>query len=159
MPIYLWNKSLVLGITDVDSQHRQLINALRELQIGLYDEMSAEEVQRQLQNMVNYCAEHFATEEALMEPHKDSMKSYEKHLAEHAEFCNVAVRLQADFEEKGASIATDIFQFLANWLEKHIKGTDKDMCEELFVLTGGRVGATSVPSHALPRRLFNDAVF
>ncbi len=137
MPTYLWNKNLNLGISDIDHQHKQLINALRELQIGLYDEVSLADVQRQLEDMAAYCVEHFGAEERLMEPYKDKLPSYNRHIAEHKAFCAATVGLQSKFEEKGAAVAEEIFRFLAQWLEQHIKGTDKVMCDELLEVTEG----------------------
>jgi hemerythrin len=49
---------------------------------------------------------------------------FAKHKAEHDALTSQVLSFQAEFDGGRASMAVQVLQFLKDWLEKHIKGSD-----------------------------------
>jgi hemerythrin-like metal-binding protein len=80
---------------------------------------------RVLNELENYAAEHFQTEEILMEKHL--YPEYTSHKKEHDDFIEKIRDLKAKFEKQKETYTVPIetWIFLKNWLNQHILGTDK----------------------------------
>ncbi len=134
MKTYMWNDELALGLPEVDAQHKEILNALRDLQLQLRDQVSDEEITEKLLLINQYRVEHFRTEEKLMEPYKDQLTAYAEHVAAHRNFANGIDEFLLRFASEGTAIAEELYEYLGRWLHKHIIGLDKQMGEELAKL-------------------------
>jgi hemerythrin len=75
-----------------------------------------------LDRLVQYTAMHFAHEERLMQLHK--YPNFAAHKAEHDALAKQVIAFQEEFNSGRATMAVQVLQFLKDWLEKHIKGSD-----------------------------------
>src|SRR3954470_24863149 len=75
-----------------------------------------------LDRLVQYTAMHFAHEERLMRSHH--YPNLAVHQAEHQSLTAQVLKFQADFQAGKATMTIQLLQFLKDWLEKHIKGSD-----------------------------------
>ena len=93
-PLFEWSDEYLIGIEELDYEHRDLINRLNELhgELTHYDEKGKiEDCLREIQNRV---VAHFALEEHFMLD--NNYKNYAPHKKEHDDFLAVV----ADFIDK-----------------------------------------------------------
>lgn len=118
-----WSDDFVIGIGEIDDQHRWLVDTTNRL----YDEISKEnpdsgEIGEILYGLVEYAINHFIVEEDLFKryeyPQSDS------HTDEHNSFNAKAVELLQDYEN-GKEVGEQTLEFLKNWLKHHILVNDK----------------------------------
>lgn len=125
-----WNDSYATGVTEIDQQHRILINTLNEANAKLADNDSLEFVEQITQDLLSYALYHFETEEALMQEYgyrESSSGEAEQHLQQHRSFSGKVVTVR-DNLRAGIPIAReDLIAFLNNWLLNHILNTDKKL--------------------------------
>lgn len=131
--MFEWNPKYSVGIASIDAQHQNLFAIAHEL----YDAMSAgrgkASLSRILDRLVQYTAVHFAHEERLMKVH--AYPDFEAHRTEHAELTRQVLQFQQDFQAGRAAMTVQLLQFLKQWLEHHIQGSDKAYAPQLKAQT------------------------
>ena len=129
MSMFVWNEKYIINVKEIDDQHKKLF----EICDSLYNAMKAGKAKDImggiLKNLIDYTANHFATEERLMT--KYSYPDYLKHKTKHEKLVKQVIDFQKDFDNGKASISVEIMNFLKDWLFKHILGTDKKTGEFL----------------------------
>lgn len=120
---FKWHDRYSVGVEVVDEQHKKLVEMINHLSHAIIDNQTNHELERLLQELVDYTNYHFSTEEKIFlethYPNKDA------HLLQHKEFFLRVKQFQdrADQGIKGVSI--DLMEFLYQWLIGHIMGPDK----------------------------------
>ncbi len=120
--MFEWKNEYMVGIGSIDAQHQGLFAIGRELYAAMSAGQGNSVMSRILDRLVQYTTVHFAHEERLMQLHK--YPDFDKHKAEHDALVKQAMAFQAEFKGGRATMAVQVLQFLKEWLEKHIKGTD-----------------------------------
>ena len=120
---FRWDDSLSVKVTEIDRQHKKLIALINQLFDAMKDGQGDGVLGSILDQLVSYTQGHFATEERLMR--KFGYQAYDDHKREHAELVKQVADLQAKFHNRKASLSSDVFNFLKDWLLNHIKGTDQ----------------------------------
>ena len=123
MAFFDWKDSYQTGIAKIDGQHRKLVDYLNDL----YDAMKAGEGKHALdevfKGLLDYTKTHFAAEEGLMKlyryPDYDAHKDVHDKLAAHVQ------HLYQQFQAGTIASPIQITNFLKDWLNKHILGTDQ----------------------------------
>jgi hemerythrin len=123
MRMFEWKTSYATQVASIDAQHQNLFAIGREL----YQAMSAGKgktvLARILDRMVQYTTVHFAHEERLMRLHE--YPDLLAHKAEHDALTKQVLKIQEDFRSGQAVVTVQLLQFLRDWLDKHINGTDQ----------------------------------
>jgi hemerythrin len=118
-----WNDKLSVKVSKIDEQHKKLLDLMNTL----YDSMSIGAgmilMQNILTEMSDYTHYHFSTEEDYML--KFHYPEFIIHKAEHDYFKNKIIEFDTHFKLKKTNLASELLDFLKNWLIKHIKETDK----------------------------------
>jgi len=118
-----WTDELSVGVRLIDEQHKVLLGLINELNAGMRARKSDAVLVGVVERLKEYTVKHFAQEEELFERY-----GYPERVA-HKEIHTKLVQQVLDFEtalKSGkAKVTMDIMRFLKDWLEKHIKGTDK----------------------------------
>lgn len=126
-----WTKDLETGIADIDTQHQELIERFNRLLGACVQQKGTDEVVQYLTFLLEYVAYHFAAEERDM--HDQAYPGLKAHEEEHEQFKREINAHAAELRAGGAS--GDIVQAAlwssAEWLLKHVKGTDRAMAEFL----------------------------
>ena len=124
---YQFTKDLETGNSVIDSEHRQLIDAVN----SLLDACSKGQGRTQLLNtahfLLDYTKKHFSDEEAIQL--KYHYPDYARHKKIHDDFKKTAADFVKKIETEGPTVANvgQINSLLAGWLINHIKGEDKKL--------------------------------
>lgn len=134
-----WSDAFVTGIDIVDRQHQGLVTMLNQLAELLLDssEIDPRDADDLIQGLLHYVAEHFATEERLMEQYRIDPRHSQHHIHSHRDF---AAKVGFTLEQfgKGQTISgIDLLQFLSNWLVFHILGEDKQLTQAIIAIQAG----------------------
>ncbi len=123
MALITWTKEQYgTDVAVCDDEHKILfgkLNKLYDLATGGADRSA---VGNQLDDLISYVAEHFATEERLMQEKKYS--GYAAHKAEHDKLVGTCVDLQQKFHKGEAEVTAETGAFVKGWLDSHIPKFD-----------------------------------
>jgi len=121
--MFEWRKEFSVEIGSVDAQHQTLFAIAGELYSAMMAGQSRMAMGKILDRLVQYTKMHFAHEERLMQLH--GYPGLEAHKAEHQALTAKVLKFQEEFQEGQVNISVQLLQFLRNWLEGHIKGSDR----------------------------------
>lgn len=119
-----WDDSLVLGIEELDNQHKTIIDQYERLSEATQDGSSNEVIADLVNFLFEYAQVHFATEDSYMV--KYGYPDIEKQRREHAEFTRDVDAFKKRIGQGGASreLAINIAGKLVRWIIMHIKSHD-----------------------------------
>jgi hemerythrin-like metal-binding protein len=116
--IHEWTDDLVIDGSQIDFQHRQLLEAIDDIEAAIGDPVRTAEVVRFLHAYANV---HFADEERIM-----ALAGYpllDEHRALHAAF-RATIDQIGTAADRAAALA--LRDYLERWLLAHIRGADRD---------------------------------
>ncbi len=127
MPLIPWENKFELGISEIDEQHKkmlQIINKLYDMFDGIKNE-SQIEIDKIIKEMAEYALYHFATEEKYFELFNYEDK--EAHIEIHNQYRNKIEEWQKEYNEsKDNKIFFEISNFLHDWWSWHINNADRE---------------------------------
>lgn len=123
--IYTFDKNLETGNPSIDSQHKELINAVNNLLDACAKGKGRAEIETTVKFLADYTIKHFNDEEKLQKQH--NYPEYESHKKLHEAFKAEVSSIINDYSKDGATVALTfkINTKVAAWLINHIKGEDK----------------------------------
>ena len=133
--LLMWTENLSVGVKDFDDDHKRLIRMINELHGAFKDEdaqgkIAAEEIKIALHRLQNYFKSHCRREEEFME--KTGFPGLNEHKKEHHVFFETVEEMTQRFRGSTDSRhATELMQFMYDWLTDHIYGTDKKYSSHL----------------------------
>ena len=122
--MYEWDTSLETGHEKIDSQHKQLINALNNLIEAFKKGKGKEEILETMEFLAAYGVMHFSMEEELMVD--SGYSEYLLHKRLHDEFKVVLGGLTERLVDEGPTeeLIDIVISTIRDWLVNHIKGDD-----------------------------------
>lgn len=126
---YQFTKDLETGNHVIDSEHRQLIDAVNSLLDACAKGQGRTQLLSTAQFLLNYTQKHFADEEAIQVKHH--YPDYARHKKLHDDFKKTAADLVKKIESEGPTVANvgQINTILAGWLLNHNKREDKKLAD------------------------------
>lgn len=118
-----WSNELSVGIEEIDSHHRILVDLLNQVHEAIQQRRGAEVAKEIIQQLAEYTRVHFAVEESLMRILH--YPDYERHKADHDRLVEHLADLQEKLYTGKGPISIELAQFLKAWLTKHILEVDK----------------------------------
>lgn len=124
---YQLTKDLETGNTLIDSEHRQLIQAINDLLAACSQGQGRSEITRTARFLQDYTSKHFSDEENLQKTH--SYPDYPNHKRYHEEFKKLVANLVQKLDAQGPTVAlvAELNTALAGWLLNHIRQEDKKL--------------------------------
>jgi len=123
MEFYPWTDKLSVGVPGIDKQHKELVRMINELHAAMTSGSAKETLGKIIQGLVDYTKFHFGTEEKIFA--KINYPFASSHKMEHDKFVKEVVNFQKEFEAGGLMLSIKVMNFLKDWLNNHILGTDK----------------------------------
>lgn len=122
-----WDESLVLGLDEIDDQHRSIFEHFQKLSDAVQQGESAEIIEQFSNFLFEYTHLHFTTEDKIMVEYKYPKIEIQRH--EHGEFTRDINLLKKRIEHEGATreAAIETTGKLLRWIVNHIKKHDKEM--------------------------------
>jgi len=134
-----WSDELSVGVTEIDDQHKQLINIINELNEAINGGWAKEARKSIIAKLVEYTRVHFTTEESVM-----SIAGYpgvEDHKKKHHDLILSVQEHIKKYEQDPNASNYDLLFFLRKWLTEHIMKTDKQLATYLLEKEGKTGGA------------------
>jgi hemerythrin len=134
---YEFTPDLLTGNTQIDNQHRTLIDALNKLFEACSAGKGRQELAAAAKFLSNYTATHFADEEVLQQ--KSQYPDHVNHKRAHEQFKLTVKTLMAKLNEQGPTIALvgEMNSALGGWLLNHIKREDVRVAAHIRKQAGG----------------------
>lgn len=123
MPI-TWSERFVVGVEQIDDQHRRLIKQLNKLEAAVNQGAPEPVISEILEFLEAYASEHFAFEETVMD--QTGCMAARINCLGHQAFERSLKAIRAEFDQHGptAGLAYKVQNNLLNWAEHHIGGID-----------------------------------
>jgi hemerythrin len=125
-----WSEKMTTGVPEVDSQHRYLVDTLREANRRLLDEHESALLGEIARDLLTYAIMHFQTEEDLMKRYgyADAYPDLAKtHIAQHRDFSRQVVTVCDSLREGRLVSRIDVLKYLNEWLRNHVLGIDQKL--------------------------------
>lgn len=130
MALVEWNESMSVGVQKIDEQHRSLLDILNELHTAIEAGRDREVLGTIIERLIQYTRDHFKFEEGLLQ--SAGYPDVNEHGAQHDSMITTALSAQAKFRwGTRPELASEMLEFLQNWLVHHIQGTDKEYSAHL----------------------------
>ena len=123
MPLMQWNTDFAVKVTQFDHDHQLLFKMVNELHDAMLAKKGREVLGGVLSQLASYTHQHFSAEERAML--RTSYPGYRQHVEEHRQLTDKVMEFMTEFEKGNALISIDLLIFLRQWLENHIKVTDR----------------------------------
>lgn len=129
MSIVEWHDDLSIGVPEIDAQHKRLIAMVNEVDEAIRLRHGADISAGALRRLCDYAVEHFAAEEALMDP--DAYADYDRHMGQHMECTDKALEFLQTMDTGGEVDMAGFLAFLTGWVREHILEVDQGLGRHL----------------------------
>ncbi len=117
-----WQSTFETGITDFDEHHKQLFDLINMAHDGINYGAEIDELRAVLDELITYAEYHFISEEYWME--QCQFPLFFSHREEHRKFTKTIRKFKEDFQQGKADLSLEVLNFLVEWLNSHILGSD-----------------------------------
>lgn len=119
-----WNDSLNLGIDIIDTQHREIFEAINKLMVSFEQGQEKESVYEVLEFIEVYVHKHFSTEEFYLK--KYNYPEADSHIKMHKAFTDKLSEYKTHYKRAGLTrlAALEMNNILIQWWNNHILKTD-----------------------------------
>jgi hemerythrin-like metal-binding protein len=124
MAYFNWTDDLSVNIPSIDDQHKKLINMINDFYDSFKSGQSSEKLMELVAGLKEYTSYHFSTEEELLTKH--GYPDYDTHKEQHISFVEKVNDVQQRIESGKMVVSVEVTNFLKDWLENHIKKTDRE---------------------------------
>ena len=126
IPLIEWRDEYLIGVEELDYEHRDLFNRLNELHEELAHHDEKGEIEDCLGEIYVRVVAHFALEERFMLD--NNFKNYAHHKKEHDDFLEVIVDLIEKFRtDPELSYGDELEEQLQHWIINHIITSDQEL--------------------------------
>ena len=119
-----WSESISVNNSEIDIQHKNLIQLTNNLILNSNAKVNSEIIGETLQKLLKYIKEHFKDEEELLE--KCNYPKLEEHKKEHKKFVKKIVGFCNDVLIGKSAVTEEMIYFLVDWLLNHTSIDDQD---------------------------------
>jgi len=117
-----WGDRYAVGVEAIDDEHKELFDAVRELESAMARFAQPAEMGELLKKLSASTARHFADEEAMMREAK--YPGLALHMANHQRLMEKVQAFAARHSQSGVTVNQHALNFLRDWLLHHIENDD-----------------------------------
>ena len=134
-PLLEWNDDYLVGMDELDTEHRNLINRLNELHEKLYRRQGDNSmIEDNLRDIHDRIQQHFEMEESMMRD--EDYPDYVQHKKEHDAFLHRVDNIITKYRTSpGYSFKDALEDILQHWIKNHIASSDHELAS---YIKGGR---------------------
>ncbi|WP_245884114.1 EAL domain-containing protein [Vibrio albus] len=126
--IFPWHDSFNIGVTEIDQQHRKLVDLLNQAANRLILQHSDIEPKTLINELLNYAEYHFKTEDDYWNVMLSDSPLVKEHKSSHDDFIQYMNEVRANIGIcPNDQLFEDLFSFLVHWLATHLLEKDKHM--------------------------------
>lgn len=128
---YIFTKDLETGNALIDSEHRQLFDAVNQLLAACAAGKGRAGLESTMKFLQDYTAKHFGDEEKLQI--QSQYPDYVNHKRYHDDFKRVVAGICAKLAKEGPTVALvgEVNSAIGGWLVNHIKKEDRKVAAHL----------------------------
>jgi hemerythrin len=123
MALIDWDESFSVKVSEIDGEHRKIIDMINELHEAMLRKQGREVLTRIIEGLVAYAATHFKTEESYFA--RFGYPDAKSHIKEHGEFTRKISEFKAAFDSGKLGLSIDVIHYMDEWITNHIKVVDK----------------------------------
>ena len=133
-----WTPNFETGLAEIDAQHRRLVELLNVLVSHLAFGSDAPTLNRVFDDLKDYAATHFATEEGVWHEQLTGDPWETAHQVEHADFVARVMEIKSGEERRPLDdVLAEIVTFLTHWLALHILESDRRLAMAVHAMRAG----------------------
>lgn len=125
IPYIVWKESYSVGVAEIDYDHKKLLELINRVVSATSYKLGDDFSQEIFRKLIDYTKYHFDREEKLME--KYGYPDRENHAIQHNKFIATISDIYSQFGNNNKIAHQEIYDFLKNWLLKHIAKSDKKL--------------------------------
>jgi len=123
MAMFVWSETYSVNIREIDDQHKKLIGMVSQLHEAMRQGKGKQALGDVLKDVIQYVRTHFAAEERLMKA--NGYPDHDAHKLEHDRLTRKVADIYREYQDGKVAITLEVMNFLENWVDKHIVGTDR----------------------------------
>jgi hemerythrin len=124
--LFKWDESFLIGIEELDHEHKVLIDDINRLHQELASHDQKSEIEKCLGDIYARMQAHFALEEHVMKEHE--YEYFDEHKREHDHLLDNFTEYMLQFlNDTGVSSSISVEGSLKHWVVNHIITSDKKM--------------------------------
>lgn len=122
-----WDETMVLGIADIDEQHKTILEKFTELSEAFQAGKATDEIPEMILFLNSYAEKHFALEDKYMLEY--AYPEIDVQRKEHSDFTRDVRELRKRIQQEGVSreVAIATSGKLIRWIIQHISNHDREM--------------------------------
>lgn len=124
MALLEWSPEYSVNVSQMDEQHRNLITMINQLHESISNGTGNETIKPVLDELLDYTAYHFITEEKLLEQH--GYYGLRQQKKEHETLTWRVLDLRSRYEAGEGVEPMEVLGFLTEWLKNHLLVSDKE---------------------------------
>jgi hemerythrin len=122
MALLEWTEKMSVGIDTIDADHKKLLDLVNELHAVVRKKESPANIGRVLRDLISYTDYHFQAEEQLLRLLR--FPDLEHHKLVHDSLRKRVTELEERYRDCPEKAGVKMFDFLSDWLMRHILGED-----------------------------------
>lgn len=129
MAYFEWASDMEIDQGPIDQDHRKLVDLVNTLHTVTSEGRGQQIVDRVLNELISYTADHLRREEKLMETLK--FPNLANHKIGHDAFLASIQDLKKKYDAGSITVASQLSTVLRDWLSLHIRRSDKELLKLL----------------------------
>lgn len=122
MALLEWTDKMSVGIDTIDADHKKLLSLVNELHSVVRKKEPPDTVGRVLRDLLAYADYHFEAEEQLLRLIR--YPDLDRHKEIHGKLKDQVAALEERYRDDPKKGSVKMFDFLSDWLMRHILGED-----------------------------------
>lgn len=142
MALLEWTEKMSVGIDTIDTDHKKLLALVNQLHSVVRKKESPDVIAKVLRDLISYTDYHFQAEEQLLRLIR--FPDLERHQAVHESLREKVAELENRYRDAPEKGGVKMFDFLSDWLMRHILGEDMKYKPLLLEKLGNKAQKTDV---------------